>query len=79
METKHPVYIMMFGVVTSEGNIILSLSLSPDLKRVGSCLKALCLATGLCAISRKQENQVRKFLQPHYPYDKAGLQFTRIV
>ena len=48
---------------------------SAILDRKGSWWKTLCLAIGLCALSRKQENielAVRKYLRRHHPEHLAA-------
>ena len=86
---------MVFGLVTSDGDILPLLPTWPHtqhegqhqvagggsaeegsgwrrkcyLDRKSDCWKTQCLASGFCAMPRKQEKPVltvRKFLQPHH-------------
>ena len=82
MKTKHPVYVMVFGVVTSDGKVIpsyfyhMASHTEANIKYLEEIV--LPLIEGVTAgrpyiwqkdLPHKQENPVvavRKFLQPHY-------------
>ena len=80
MNIKHPVYIMVFGVVTSDGDVMPSfifpqsfrLNTEDDIKcldREGGYWNTVRLVRGLCSMPHKQKNPVltvRKFLRPHH-------------
>ena len=87
MKTKYPVHIIVFGMITIDGDFISSFifpqslrlkreveaSFLKEIDREGCYWKTVCLATGFFAMSHKQENPVSDTRKFLWPHQSKHL------